>query len=281
VLYNNQLIKKEFKEYLESKTTELHSRLSLSIIQIGQDLASTKYVSMKQKLGAEIGIDVNVHNFMTNVDISKIHQVLDNNNSPENGLIFQLPVPGNLKFLVQKTPPIRDVDLLGDQNQRLWEHNFLPPTVGAIDLVLKDILLNSKLISQKLDTALDLSNKVVVVIGQGILVGSPLLKYLRDRSATIISLNKYTRNAQRLCQMGDIVISAAGSPKLVDNTWLKQGSVVIDASTSEENGSLVGDVDKNNLREDVILCPSPGGIGAITVLYLFYNLLKLRIINLK
>jgi methylenetetrahydrofolate dehydrogenase (NADP+) / methenyltetrahydrofolate cyclohydrolase len=281
VIYNNLPLKSEFKKYLESETNAVVPKLKLNIIQIGNDLASTKYVGIKRKIGTDLNIDVKAYNYDINTTLSVISEVLSSSTFEKEGLIFQLPVPESVKSLVSQTSLACDVDLLGDKAQKLWHHNFLPPTIGAIDLVLKDILWTDRRLDDKLTSKLDLSGKIVVIIGQGVLVGGPLLQYLKDRLATIISLNKFTRNAQDLCKTGDIVISAAGSPNLVNTDWIKDNSILIDASTSEENGALVGDVDPHNLTENIILCPSPGGIGPLTVLYLFYNLLKLRNLDIK
>jgi 5,10-methylene-tetrahydrofolate dehydrogenase/methenyl tetrahydrofolate cyclohydrolase len=62
----------------------------------------------------------------------------------------------------------------------------------------------------------------------------------------------------------------------VDTKWFHPKAIIIDASTSEVDGYLSGDIGLENIYPTNLLCPSPGGIGAITVLYLFYNLLKLN-----
>ena len=282
MIYENTKIKSEFQSFLQSKVEELVNigiQPKLNIIQIGDDLASSKYVSIKQKVGMKLGINVNLMKFQDNYTLSNLHDVIVESKSSHSGLIFQLPVPLNIRSLVLNTPLVCDVDLLGDESNKLWNKDFLPPTIGAMDLVLKDIILPESSFENKISSKLDLNGKTVVVVGQGVLVGTPLLRYLRDRFATIISINKDTKNPKELVKLGDIVISAAGSPHLISTDWLNPNSIVIDASTSEEDGKLVGDVDKYNIPDSVCLSPSPGGIGSITVLYLFYNLLNLNLLK--
>ena len=117
-----------------------------------------------------------------------------------------------------------------------------------------------------------MSSYRIAIIGQGKLVGKPLVKYCLDRGATIIIIDKDTLNPQNLVKDCDIVLSGAGVAKLVNSTWLKSTAIVIDVATSGENGVIVGDVDQSDLLESIYLCPSPKGVGPITVLYLFWNL---------
>ena len=176
------------------------------------------------------------------------------------------------------TPTNLDVDLLGDGDNELSTKGLLSPTVQAIDLVLKDILEESEMgIGLLLNTKLDLSSKTVAVIGQGILVGAPMIEYLIQRKASIININIDTKNPKKLIKQADIVISAAGQPGLVDKSWVGPQTILIDAATAESDGGLVGDLDLENLYDSNLICPSPGGIGGLTVMALFYNLLKLHV----
>lgn len=251
----------------------------LDIVEIDGNLASDKYIQIKQKIGQQMGIKVNLNKFDSQVKISTVERILEDARLNNHGLIFQLPVPKDYELLVSQTPLRSDVDLLSLDNYKLWNLGFLPPTIGAIDLVLKEILAGEstedsfdKFVSHKLD----LKGQIVAVIGQGVLVGGPLLTYLKDRGATIISLNKNTPNPTNLCKLANILICAAGSPNLVDTKWFNPNAIIIDASTSEVDGYLSGDIQPENIYPTNLLCPSPGGIGSITVLYLFYNLLKLN-----
>lgn len=283
VIFQNTAIKNNFTDFLKSCVGGMDPVPKLYIIQIGDELASTKYVGMKQKLGQKLGIEVVWHKFNDNVDIFELVKVVEEVRANNFGLIFQLPVPIKFKDLVYQTPIYSDVDLLGVDSDKLWEQGFLPPTIGAIDLVLKKMMQNSNRYDENFIEYIEEKNeemfvgKSVAIIGQGVLVGGPLLRYFKERQATIISINKFTLNPAKLCRQADIVISAAGKPNLVDRSWLKPRSILLDAATSEDNGSLAGDVDRGNIQKSVLLSPSPGGIGGLTVMYLFYNLLKLHL----
>jgi 5,10-methylene-tetrahydrofolate dehydrogenase/methenyl tetrahydrofolate cyclohydrolase len=282
VVYSPQPLKQHLKAFLTEQIVTLPHGLILDIIQIGDNLASTKYVQMKQKMGRELGITVNHHHFPDEPTLAQVQKVLDQATNAGHGIIFQLPVPPAFQDLVRQTPDKCDVDLLGSHKDHLWHHGILPPTIQPIDLVLKDLLHKNQptpsLFNSLTPSLPPLQGKTFAVIGQGRLVGSFMVRYLLERQATVISVNEFTPNPQDLVRQADIVISAVGKANLVDTTWLRQGAMVIDAATTEDHGSLVGDINYESLesRSDVTVCPSPGGIGGLTVLCLFWNLVKLQ-----
>lgn len=277
VLYSNLDLKNSLQNYIQEVASKLQKPLVLNIALIGSDLASVKYTNLKQIIGKKLGIEVIIHNYFSDTKTSEYRELIDQVLQDNSGLIFQLPVPKNVIEFVANTPSNSDVDLLGNQAFKLWERGFLPPTIGAIDLVLKDILHQNtgKNIADLIDLKLDLKGKTVGVIGQGVLVGKPLVKYLLDREATIISINKDTVNPKELAKNCDILICAAGVPGLVNQDWIHPNTIIIDAATSESSGVLVGDVVKDSLFQTNLLVASPSGVGSLTVLYLFYNLVKL------
>ncbi len=281
MLFQNQKLKTELLAFLQSEIPKLSKLPVLNIVQIGNNLSSTRYVNLKKKIGLNLGLEVNHLHFEEEFILPKLslNTIFDSN----QGLIFQLPIPDNFWSMMRSVPYKCDVDMLGDQLEKLWQEGFLPPTVQAVDLVLKLMMKDKNLLKDDLSSVelilnyqLDLSGFKVAVIGQGVLVGKPLIRYLLDRGATILTINKETPNPAELVKLADIVLSGAGVPKLVTSNWLKTNCIVIDVATSNSNGVLVGDVDIENLDESVYLCPSPGGVGPLTVLCLFWNLIKLQ-----
>jgi 5,10-methylene-tetrahydrofolate dehydrogenase/methenyl tetrahydrofolate cyclohydrolase len=359
-LYSNNPIKAEFKEYLKQEFTKLKIKSDkefvLNIVQIGDNLASSKYVGIKKKIGAELGVVVNHHHFEDGIPEQDLVDLYNNASDNGQGFIFQLPLPSQYSHLVPLTPLNTDVDLLSKSSFLLWTQGYLPPTIGAIDLIYKEMLIRkmnglvevenvfeveqpvilseakdpvrvldkvdgensplemtgtaglvpathspkglqsktdgvddvtttqngdkeaasttipfSDLVTQKADYA----GKIVAVIGQGVLVGSPLVKYLLDRNATIITVNQFTTDSKALTSQADVIFSGAGVANLVNKNWIKKDAIVIDAATSGVGGEIFGDVNKDDIDESTYLCPSPKGVGPVTVLYIFWNLLRM------
>ncbi|MDD3663505.1 MAG: bifunctional methylenetetrahydrofolate dehydrogenase/methenyltetrahydrofolate cyclohydrolase, partial [Candidatus Pacebacteria bacterium] len=122
---------------------------------------------------------------------------------------------------------------------------------------------------------LDLKDKNIVVLGQGTLVGRPVTHLLRSRGFNVLTIDSHTENISSLLKNADIIISGIGKGKFIKGDMVKEGVVIVDAGTSEENGSVIGDVDfESTLEIASYLTPSPGGVGPVTVAVLLENVLK-------
>lgn len=275
MLYTTKELSIQFESYIKDKISTLATLPTLYVIQIGNDFASSKYVSIKQQKCQHLGLPVIIKTYPNEVDPSEVEEFIKEIPVDGAGVILQLPVAAEFAYLVDKIESHKDIDLLSSQSVLLTTKGVLSPTIGAIDLVLKQLLRHENIsFAEMLGTKANFKGKTVAVIGQGKLIGNPLLTYLKEREATIISINKDTRNAQELTKHAEIIITAAGVENLIDDKWINDGTILIDAATLESSGSQKGDVNKVKIRDSVILCPSPGGIGSLTVLYLLFNLIQ-------
>jgi methylenetetrahydrofolate dehydrogenase (NADP+) / methenyltetrahydrofolate cyclohydrolase len=276
MIYKNTNLKERFEEYLAFRIEQLEQIPTLFVVQIGDDFASNKYIEYKKRACERLGVGFEHIVLPDNLDEQTIENYINSIPAENSGIIIQLPLPSNLYWLVDLIPISSDIDLLTSRKHILYKKNMLEPTILSIDLVLKDIYGFEASFPNIIEENIDFSGKVVAIIGQGKLVGTPLVRYFTERSATIVSLNKDTIRPLAFTALADIVITAAGVENLVDESWLKKDAIVIDAATLESNGKAVGDVNRNSLPESVLLCPSPGGIGPITILSLLSNLLQIQ-----
>ena len=151
------------------------------------------------------------------------------------------------------------------------ESNYRPPVVLA---VLEAIMRSGKKIDDKTK---------VVMLGRGFLVGAPLLKTFKENGVNpIVVLSDESKSkegisfadAQDDIKKADIIISAVGKAGMIKERMVKEGAILIDAGTAEQNGALVGDIDPEAYKKSLYYTPVPGGIGPVTVSMLFRNLLK-------
>ncbi|HRV75867.1 MAG: bifunctional 5,10-methylenetetrahydrofolate dehydrogenase/5,10-methenyltetrahydrofolate cyclohydrolase [Candidatus Nomurabacteria bacterium] len=221
---------------------------------------SQKYLELKKARGEELGITVDIHQIVESVAEEKIKELAKNKSV--HGIILQLPLedPTLTDELTNLIPPEKDVD--GLNKNSLVE----PATVGAILWLLAGYNI-------------DLKDKDILIIGQGKLVGLPLLKTLKDQNLSVKTLDE-TNSPEELkefIQNSDIIITATGSPGLIKSEMIKDNQVIIDAGTSEDGGVLKGDLDPEvyNSKLDIKITPSIGGVGPLTISYLYENLLHL------
>lgn len=256
MIIDTKIVKEQSIKELKEKLSRVNTKLVLDIVVDNKDAASQKYVQKKVEFGATVGVKVNVHNKYETIDI---------NNS--NGIIIQLPAPKELNSRIKNIPIHLDVDLLNHRAE-LMEYGIYPPTIAGI--------------LQMLGKPQDLKGKNIVVIGQGTLIGKPLIDALLSYEATIISCNEHTHNLAEFTKQGYAIISATGVGNLIDDRFINQTKpqTWIDGGTSESNGRLIGDINKtvgdySNIR----LCPSPGGIGPLTVINIFHNLVDMYVLQ--
>ena len=256
MIIDTKLVKEQSIVELKQKLSRIESKLVLDIVVDNTDGASQKYVQKKVEFGKTLGIIVNVHNHYDTINIAN-----------SNGIIIQLPAPNDLFKRIADIPIHLDVDLLNHRNE-LMQFGIFPPTIKGI----LDILGSPE----------DLKGKNIVVIGQGVLIGKPLIDALLTYEATIISCNEHTHNLSDFTKLGYAVVSATGVGNLIDDKYISQTKpqIWIDGGTTESHGKLIGDINKtvgdySNIR----LCPSPGGIGPLTVVNIFHNLVDMYVLR--
>jgi methylenetetrahydrofolate dehydrogenase (NADP+)/methenyltetrahydrofolate cyclohydrolase len=243
----------------------LNKKLSLGVVQIGEDEISKVYIRVKRKAAEEAGIDFNYYKFSSQALFGDIWDQIKE--MKDDGLIIQLPIEGNLdsQQVLNLVPFKKDVDVLSEASLGKFfsgRLDILPPTVGAVDKILKE-------------KEVDLKGKVVAIVGQGRLVGKPLATYALEKKATVISINSSTKNPKNLIQKADLIITGVGKPKFIDDTFIKKGASIIDAGTCKVKGKTIGDVNTELVEKKAnFVTPVPGGVGPLTVVSLLENLVK-------
>jgi methylenetetrahydrofolate dehydrogenase (NADP+) / methenyltetrahydrofolate cyclohydrolase len=86
--------------------------------------------------------------------------------------------------------------------------------------------------------------------------------------------NSKTPQIETFTQSADIVVVAAGSPRLLKKEMIAEKTIVIDVGFSVLNGEILGDADFKNIYEHHPITPNPGGVGPMTVAFLMKNVLK-------
>jgi methylenetetrahydrofolate dehydrogenase (NADP+)/methenyltetrahydrofolate cyclohydrolase len=152
--------------------------------------------------------------------------------------------------------PIKDVDGLG------MNHLFQEATPMAILWLLAGYNV-------------DLRGKQILVIGEGKLVGRPLISYMRESGYKVSVADRETPDLKAMSLDADVIITAAGSPAILYSDMVKDGAVVVDAGVASEDGKTVGDVaEEVYARDDLTITPAKGGVGPLTVCALFENVIR-------
>ena len=242
----------------------------LAALLVGDDPASRIYVGAKHKACADVGIrseQVDLPAYVTKGELLATLRRL--NRDPEiHGIIVQLPMPPHLRELeVQRTvAPEKDVDGLHPWNVGMMvrgEPTYQPATpYGIVELLLR--------------CEIPLEGQEVVLVGYGDLVGAPLSIMLAQDSirgnATVTCTHIKTRDLRAHTLNADILVAAAGVPRLIGGDMIKPGATVIDVGVHRTADGLVGDVVYEEAAEVAgAITPVPGGVGPMTVAMLLVN----------
>ena len=250
----------------------------LDIIMAGDDFASEKYVSMKEKRAQELGIKAVVHKLDTNSGNKDILELIDklNKDTLVDGLMVQLPLPNGFdtEHILESIDPKKDVDGLTSSNLgKLFKNDpsaIAPATAKGIMKILEEYNI-------------ELDGKNAVVIGRSDIVGLPVAALLQNMNCTVTICHSHTKDLKKITREADILVVAIGKAEYINDEYVKEGCVVIDVGTNQnEEGKLVGDVNFESVSKVAgYITPVPGGVGPMTIASLLLNLFDIYTRNVK
>lgn len=239
----------------------------ITVIQVGDDVASTTYVRGKQQAAEEIGFKsaiMHLHE-TTQADLNERIRALADDPTID-GILVQMPMPHGLDpdEALEQIPPHKDVDGLHPYNAgRLAQGNptFIPATpLGVLELLRREHI--------------DPTGQRAVVLGRSRLVGRPLALLLLQNHATVTIAHSQTVDLPSITRTADILVAATGKRGLITGEHVRPGAIVIDVGITRDpqTGKLTGDVDRTTVEQiAAALTPVPGGVGPMTVAMLLVN----------
>ena len=252
----------------------------LAIIQVGERPDSTSYISAKKAFAEKVGVDVQHIQLPENIEQTDLMKAIrECNVDPSvDGIILQLPLPEDIdrRATMDAIEPNKDVDRLTRESMRMWNEDpdaLLPATARGIRELLEYYEISLK-------------GKKVCVVGRSELVGKPVAVMCENAGAAVTVCHSKTPDVAAETSKADIVIVAAGKAGLIKRDYVKKGQIIIDVGINTITGEkledeieakrLVGDVDFDAVKDIVAaITPVPGGVGPMTVLALFENLIDL------
>jgi methylenetetrahydrofolate dehydrogenase (NADP+)/methenyltetrahydrofolate cyclohydrolase len=245
---------------------ELGRPPGLATVLVGDDPASAIYVRRKREACEEVGIRSFHHEPPGTISQEELEALVRelNDNDEVDGILVQLPLPDGLDAdaVINALSPAKDVDGLTPASAGhlvRGEPALVPCTpAGVMELLAS--------------AGVDPSGKEAVIVGRSNLVGRPLYSLLLGANATVTTCHSRTADLGEVCRRAEILVAAAGSPKLVTGEMVRPGATVIDVGTNRTDDGLVGDVDFEAAKEVAgAITPVPGGVGPMTIAMLLSN----------
>lgn len=269
MILDGKKLKEKKLNILKEETSKLDKKLTLCVIQVGEDTASEIYVNQKKKMADFVGFAFKHIKLKNDVSEDYLLSIIDKENKDDKttGIIVQMPLPSHInETKIQNAIDYhKDIDGLSDINTGRLVHN----RKALISCTPKGILELLKEYNIKIES------KHVVIVGRSNLVGKPLVNLFLNKNATVTICHSKTKNLKDYTITADILISAVGKKNLITKDMVKQNAVVIDVGITRENNKLYGDVDFDNVSNKAsYITPVPGGVGPMTVTELGYNVLE-------
>ena len=272
-IIDGKKISAEIKDELKEKVAALKAEgkeITLAVIQVGNDPASTVYVGNKKKSCAYIGIRSLAYELPEDTTEEELLRLVEelNQSREVHGILVQLPLPEHINEdrVIKAIAPAKDVD------------GFHPQSVGALSIGQPGFVscTPAGIIQLLKRSGIDIDGKECVVVGRSNIVGKPMALLLLRENGTVTVCHSHTKDLKAVCKRADILVAAIGKPKFFNHEYVKEGAVVIDVGIHRnENNKLCGDVDYADVFDHVsAITPVPGGVGPMTIAMLMYNCVK-------
>ncbi len=269
-IIDGKAISAQIKEELKDRVSQMKAEgreVTLAVIQVGSDPASTVYVGNKKKACGYVGIRSLSYELPEETTEEKLLGLIEelNGRTDVNGILVQLPLPKHISEdkVIGAICPEKDVDGFHPQSVGklcIGQPGFVSCTPAGIIQLLKR-------------SGIEIAGKECVVVGRSNIVGKPMALLLLRENGTVTVAHSKTEDLKSICRRADILVAAVGRPKMITREYVKEGAAVIDVGIHRmENNKLCGDVD----YEDVApvcsaITPVPGGVGPMTIAMLMNN----------
>ena len=269
-LIDGKAISAQIKDELKEKVAAMKEQgveVTLAVIQVGNDPASSVYVGNKKKACAYVGIRSLAYELEEATTEKELLDLIDelNDRADVNGILVQLPLPKHIdeEKVLNRINPLKDVDGFHPQNVGslcIGKDGFVSCTPAGIIQLLKR-------------SGIEIAGKECVVIGRSNIVGKPMALLLLQENGTVTVTHSRTKDLKEVTKRADILVVAIGKPKMITAEYVKDGAVVIDVGIHRnEQNKLCGDVDFDDVEPKCsAITPVPGGVGPMTIAMLMYN----------
>ena len=272
-LIDGKAISAQIKEEVKEKVAALKEQgreVTLAVIQVGADPASSVYVRNKKKACEYVGVRSLSYELPEETTEEKLLDLIRklNDRTDVNGILVQLPLPKHIdeEKVLDAISPLKDVDGFHPQNVGalcIGKPRFVSCTPAGVIQLLKR-------------SGIEITGKECVVVGRSNIVGKPMALLLLRENGTVTVAHSRTKDLKEVTKRADILVVAVGRPKMITADYVKEGAVVIDVGIHRnEQNKLCGDVDFDSVEPVCgAITPVPGGVGPMTIAMLMNNCLE-------
>lgn len=264
-----QRVREDLKARVASLRNSGKGIPTLATILVGNDPGSEYYMASQKKACDSIGAEM--LKLVLPEDTAEeelLRTIRDlNDDGSVHGIMVLLPLPKGISEgkVAMAIDPSKDVDGVNPVNIGL-----VASTPGGVAPCTPESVLEILKASLK-----ELKGLHAVIVGRSNIVGKPLVQLLLREHMTVTVCHSRTRDLKEVTRSGDVVVAAVGKPLMIDDSYIREGAVVIDVGTSEFEGRITGDVDLAKVTGKASMATKvPGGVGMLTTVLLMRNLVE-------
>ncbi|MDA3932205.1 MAG: bifunctional methylenetetrahydrofolate dehydrogenase/methenyltetrahydrofolate cyclohydrolase FolD [Tenericutes bacterium] len=271
-ILDGKALSKKIRKDVKVETDELIEKYGktphLVVVLVGDDAASETYVNSKERASKKAGIKSTVIKKGSSITENELISIIQGLNEDDDvhGILLQLPIPKHIdsEKVINMIDPLKDVD--GFSNHHVARLN------KGLDALVPCTPLGIMEMFKAYD--IDLEGKHAVVMGRSQIVGKPMASLLLKANATVTVTHSRTKDMKAITKQADVLVVAIGKAKMVDESYIKEGAVLIDVGISRIDGKLYGDIDFEAVKDKAgYITPVPGGVGPMTIAMLLKNTL--------
>jgi len=271
---------------LKHKIIKARKQIGLAVILVGNNKASETYVNIKEKRAKELGVYFEKHILPATISEKKILSLIDKLNKDKKitGILVQLPLPKKIDTnkIINAIDMRKDVDGFKSlfichpepvsespkrcRNEFGMTKKVIPPTIASVLHLIKMAKIK-------------LTNKKAVILANSLEFAEPLKRELEKEKILVkIYVKAIHELPLQIKTLGafDIIIIALGKKYFLKPAMIKKNAVVIDVGITRVGKKIYGDVYPDCFKKSKHISPVPGGVGPLTVAYLFKNLIQLK-----
>ncbi|MGI6344171.1 MAG: bifunctional 5,10-methylenetetrahydrofolate dehydrogenase/5,10-methenyltetrahydrofolate cyclohydrolase [Bacillota bacterium] len=241
----------------------------VDVLLVGDDPASVSYAKSKGRMAKRVDIEFQLHQLPSEATEAEVLELIEQLNQDDavHGIMVELPMPKHINqtTVMAAVHPLKDIDGVNPLN-RGYLASEMEGLFPATPLACMEILARHEINVRGMDA---------VVVGYGATVGKPLGHMLLHERATTTTCHSRTKDLAAYTRNADLVVAAVGRPGMITADMIKPGAIVVDVAINQTEDGIVGDVDFEAVKEVAgWITPVPGGVGPLTSILIFKNLLK-------
>lgn len=225
------------------------------------------FSAYKQKAGKSLGIQTNLVEVPPSATTQQYINIIKHESESADGILVQLPLHNEIDTfsVLNAVPTTKDVEGLGADSVGLLIQDNTQIYSPVAKAALHALMIAEEQLGIKRNTL------HTAIVGNSYLIGRPLSAILSRQCRSVTICNRHTDNISEITRSADVIITGTGRPHSITKEMVKNGAILIDAGYEIIDGTITGDIHPDAHRDASFFTPVPGGIGPVTIAYIFDN----------